>query len=147
MCVHGDTAPQSEYGPLSPAEIETSGLDYLALGHVHQYSGLRRAGETFWAYPGCPEGRGFDELGEKGVLWLEVEKGRTEAEFVPLCRRRYQILVRGPDGQADPPPPCWPRCPHRRGRTSTASSSPGSGDWRGWIWGSWSGSSPPGSGA
>ena len=32
-------------------------------------------------------------------------------------------------------------------RTSTASSSPGSGDWRGWIWGSWSGSSPPGSGA
>ena len=32
------------------------------------------------------------ELGEKGVLWLEVEKGRTEAEFVPLCRRRYQIL-------------------------------------------------------
>ena len=86
----------------SEEDIASSGLDYLALGHVHQYSCLRRAGETFWAYPGCPEGRGFDELGEKGVLWLEVEKGRTEAEFVPLCRRRYQILSVDLTGQADP---------------------------------------------
>ena len=101
-CLHGDTAPGSGYGPISQEEIAASGLDYLALGHVHQYSGLRRAGETFWAYPGCPEGRGFDELGEKGVLWLEVEKGRTEAEFVPLCRRRYQILSVDLTGQADP---------------------------------------------
>lgn len=92
--LHGEVAAQGDYGPISEEDIAASGLDYLALGHVHQYSGLRRAGETFWAYPGCPEGRGFDELGEKGVLWLEVEKGRTEAEFVPLCRRRYQILVR-----------------------------------------------------
>lgn len=91
-----------DYGPISEEDIAASGLDYLALGHVHQYSGLRRAGETFWAYPGCPEGRGFDELGEKGVLWLEVEKGRTEAEFVPLCRRRYQILSVDLTGQADP---------------------------------------------
>ena len=90
--LHGEVAAQGDYGPISEEDIAASGLDYLALGHVHQYSGLRRAGETFWAYPGCPEGRGFDELGEKGVLWLEVEKGRTEAEFVPLCRRRYQLL-------------------------------------------------------
>ena len=36
------------------------------------------------------------------MLWLEVEKGRTEAEFVPLCRRRYQILSVDLTGQADP---------------------------------------------
>ena len=100
--LHGEVAAQGDYGPISEEDIAASGLDYLALGHVHQYSGLRRAGETFWAYPGCPEGRGFDELGEKGVLWLEVEKGRTEAEFVPLCRRRYQILSVDLTGQADP---------------------------------------------
>ena len=92
MCVHGDTAPQSEYGPLSPAEIETSGLDYLALGHIHQGSGLRRAGRTFWAYPGCPEGRGFDELGQKGVLYVELEEGRAQAQLLPLGRRQYEIL-------------------------------------------------------
>ena len=89
-CLHGDTAPGSGYGPISQEEIAASGLDYLALGHVHQYSGLQRAGRTVWAYPGCPEGRGFDELGEKGVLLLHAQPGQVTGEFVPLCRRRYQ---------------------------------------------------------
>lgn len=93
MCLHGDTAPQSNYGPITPEDIAASGLDYLALGHVHQFSGLNRAGNTFWAYPGCPEGRGFDELGEKGVLYVEAEPGNVTAQFVPLCRRRYEILT------------------------------------------------------
>ena len=93
MCVHGDTAPNSPYGPISPPEIAASGLDYLALGHIHQCSGLQREGNTFWAYPGCPEGRGFDELGEKGVLYLEVEKDTVTAQFIPLGQRRYEILT------------------------------------------------------
>ena len=93
MCLHGDTAPQSNYGPITPEDIAASGLDYLALGHVHQFSGLNRAGNTFWAYPGCPEGRGFDELGEKGVLYVEAERGNVTAQFVPLCRRKYEILT------------------------------------------------------
>lgn len=92
MCLHGDVAPQSAYGPISPEEIAASGLDYLALGHIHQGTGLNRAGDTFWAYPGCPEGRGFDEPGEKGVLLLEAEPGHVAAQFVPLCRRRYELL-------------------------------------------------------
>lgn len=90
-CLHGDLAPQSQYGPISPLDIAASGLDYLALGHVHQASGLRREGNTFWAYPGCPEGRGFDELGEKDVLYLEAEPGHVTAQFVPLGRRQYHI--------------------------------------------------------
>ncbi len=93
MVLHGDTAPQGAYGPITPRDIADSGLAYLALGHVHQYSGLQRAGDTFWAYPGCPEGRGFDELGDKGVLYVELEEGACRAEFVPLCTRRYQILT------------------------------------------------------
>ena len=91
-CLHGDTAPVSDYGPITSAHISASALDYLALGHVHQFSGLNREGNTFWAYPGCPEGRGFDETGEKGVLYLELEPGQARAEFVPLCRRKYEIL-------------------------------------------------------
>ena len=92
MCLHGDIAPQSGYGPISAAEIAASGLDYLALGHIHLGTGLRREGNTFWAYPGCPEGRGFDELGEKGVLYVEAEPGNVNAQFMPLARRRYEIL-------------------------------------------------------
>lgn len=102
MCLHGDLAPQSEYGPISPADIAASGLDYLALGHIHQYSGLNRAGNTFWAYPGCPEGRGFDEPGEKGVLCLKAEPGAVSAQFSPLCRRRYEIISVDLTGAEDP---------------------------------------------
>ena len=93
MCLHGDLSPGSPYGPVSREEIAASGLHYLALGHVHQFSGLQRAGGTYYAYPGCPEGRGFDELGEKGVLLGTVEEGRTALAFVPLAGRRYEILT------------------------------------------------------
>ena len=92
-CLHGDVAPQSRYGPITQEEIAASGLHYLALGHIHQDSGLQRAGDVYWAYPGCPEGRGFDELGEKGVLYLEVDETAAAAQFIPLCRRRYESLT------------------------------------------------------
>jgi len=101
-CLHGDLALQSEYGPITPEDIAASGLDYLALGHIHQNSSLNRVGNTFWAYPGCPEGRGFDETGEKGVLYVEAEPGAVSAQFVPLARRRYEILPVDLTGAADP---------------------------------------------
>lgn len=90
--LHGEVDGKGRYGPIPRAEIAASGLAYLALGHVHAGSGLQWEGGTAWAYPGCPEGRGFDELGDKGVLYVEAEPGSCRAEFVPLCRRRYQIL-------------------------------------------------------
>ena len=91
MVLHGDVAAESRYGPVPPEDLAESGLDYVALGHVHTCSGLQRAGNTFWAYPGCPEGRGFDETGDKGVLCGVVEPGRAEMTFVPLCQRRYLV--------------------------------------------------------
>ena len=90
--LHGNVGQDGDYGPISPADIAASGLDYLALGHVHQGSGLQKAGNTFWAYPGCPEGRGFDELGEKGVLYVEAEPGRVTSRFIPLAKVRYEII-------------------------------------------------------
>ena len=93
FCLHSDAAaPASRYGPITKEQIAHSGADYLALGHIHQYSGLQREGDTYWAYPGCPEGRGFDELGDKGVLAGTVGPGEAKLRFVPLCRRRYWIL-------------------------------------------------------
>jgi len=101
MVLHGNTQGAG-YGPLSPQDMAASGLDYLALGHIHQCSGLQQSGSTFWAYPGCPEGRGFDEPGEKGALVVEVESGRAQARFVPLCGRRYEILDVDLTGANDP---------------------------------------------
>ena len=93
MTLHGDVAGQGRYGPIRPEDIAASGLTYLALGHIHACSGMQQAGETCWAYPGCPEGRGFDETGEKGVLAVTVDdQGAVSVRFVPLAGRRYEIV-------------------------------------------------------
>ena len=77
MALHGDVEGKGRYGPIALEDIAASGLTYLALGHIHACSGLQKAGDTYWAYPGCPEGRGFDELGDKGVLVVTVDDGRV----------------------------------------------------------------------
>ncbi len=92
MCVHGDVDGGERYGSIPSQEIAASGLTYLALGHVHAASGLRYAEDTAWAYPGCPEGRGFDELGEKGILRGSVDQAGLRLEFIPLAGRRYELL-------------------------------------------------------
>lgn len=90
---HGDLGQShSPYHPIGMESVERSGLDYLALGHIHTPSGLRKAGKTSWAYPGCPEGHGFDETGERGCLIVEVGKGEASARFYPLAKRRYLEL-------------------------------------------------------
>ena len=93
MALHGDALnAQSPYNAISRAQIGASGLRYLALGHIHAGSGLLREGETYYAWPGCLMGRGFDETGEKGALLTEVDERSCTARFLPLGGRRYEIL-------------------------------------------------------
>ena len=93
MVLHGDVdMPDSKYGYISHDDIADSKLDYLALGHVHKFSGVQKAGNTFYAYPGCAMGRGFDETGEKGILCGTVDKGCCDMKFLPLSGRRYEIV-------------------------------------------------------
>lgn len=87
---HGDLGQErSVYHPIGRESVAASGLDYLALGHIHAPSGLQSLGRTAWAYPGCPEGHGFDELGERGCLLVTLGEGEPKAEFRPLAKRRY----------------------------------------------------------
>lgn len=93
MVLHGDlSGVEGKYNPITREEIAASGLTYLALGHTHKHDGFHRAGETVYAYSGCPEGRGFDELGERGFLAGTVERGKVALSFVPFARRKYEIL-------------------------------------------------------
>ncbi len=88
LVMHGDLNG-TDYNPIKPSEIEKSGFDYIALGHIHASSGLLREGKTFYAYPGCPEGRGLDETGEKGILAVTLSKGFAESAFIPTSERMY----------------------------------------------------------
>ena len=93
MVLHGDaTQAASPYNPITSEQLETSGLAYLALGHIHQASGLLRCGNTCCAWPGCTMGRGFDELGQKGAYLGEASDSGVQLEFLPLHGRKYEIL-------------------------------------------------------
>lgn len=90
--LHGEvTGSESRYRPLRTADIAASGLDYLALGHVHGCTGVLQAGTVPYGYCGCLEGRGFDEPGDRGFLFGTVDSGAAELRFVPFARRRYCI--------------------------------------------------------
>lgn len=95
MALHGEIArgeQENEYNPLTLEEIRNSKLDYLALGHRHGFSNIKREGETFYAYSGCSEGRGFDELGEKGIIIGEVYKGYNNLKFRAISQRVYELI-------------------------------------------------------
>ena len=94
MALHGELDPaEPRYNPISREDVAASRLDYLALGHIHKRGEPIRIGKTLCAWPGCPEGRGFDELGEKGLYLGTVEDGgRVSLTFVPFARRKYEIL-------------------------------------------------------
>lgn len=99
--LHGELdGAQERYHPIRREEVAASGLAYLALGHIHKRTEPLRLGNTLCAWPGCPEGRGFDELGEKGFYEGTVtENGAVSLTFVPFARRRYEILEVDVTGQ------------------------------------------------
>lgn len=91
--LHGDPVQKdSPYNPITASQVRHSGLDYLALGHIHK-AGALRAGDTLCAWPGCPMGRGWDETGEKGVCIVTLSDS-TDIQAVSLNTPRfYEIEV------------------------------------------------------
>ncbi len=93
MCIHGELGnPDSVYNPISEKELENSGMDYVALGHIHKASGLKKAGSTYYSWPGCPEGRGFDETGDKTVSIIELSDDNCTLTPFSIASRRYEIM-------------------------------------------------------
>ena len=92
--LHGEIDPaEDHYNPIRREDAAASGLAYLALGHIHKRAEPRTYGGTLCAWPGCIEGRGFDELGEKGFYEGVIDDGgRLSLAFVPFARRRYESL-------------------------------------------------------
>ncbi|MGL4108866.1 metallophosphoesterase family protein [Clostridium sp. LP20] len=93
MVIHGELSNSqegNEYNPITISDISNSGMDYIALGHRHGFSGINKEGSTFFAYSGCPQGRGFDELGDKGIIYGYVSKGAVDLDFVRTSKRNYE---------------------------------------------------------
>lgn len=93
MVLHGVLGEEdSVYNPISEIAVGVSGLDYLALGHVHKQE-IRQVGRTTVGNPGFAMGRGFDELGPGHALYVEIEDGACRVEPIELGCRIYQTLT------------------------------------------------------
>lgn len=89
----GGPEVQNEQG-ISLKQLSRYPIHYLALGHIHKRE-EGKYGSLYYIYPGCLQGRGFDEEGEKGFYYLEIEEETKEikAEFVPLKEGAFRIVT------------------------------------------------------
>lgn len=79
---------------ISVNDLRNKNIDYLALGHLHAMTMERLDGRGMYCYPGCLEGRGFDECGEKGFVLIDIddEKHSAAYQFVPMAARTLYTL-------------------------------------------------------
>lgn len=93
LCVvHGEVVSQSSesvYSPITPQALANTNFDYVALGHIHKPSDIKRAGNTYYSYCGCPDGMGFDEIGMRGVYLGTVGKNSCNLEYIKTSSRLY----------------------------------------------------------
>lgn len=76
------------------SELRNKGIDYLALGHVHEYHMEELDKRGMWCYSGCLEGRGFDECGEHGFVLLDIDEERLKCEYewIPFAGRSLHTI-------------------------------------------------------
>lgn len=95
VMLHGQEIPyvsgagqDAEQIPL--VTLQNKGIDYLALGHIHTYKRKQLDARGIYVYPGCLEGRGFDECGVHGFCLLDIDAAyhRIQDTFVPFASRR-----------------------------------------------------------
>ena len=88
----GGPEVQNEQG-ISLKQLSRYPIHYLALGHIHKRE-EGKCGSLNYIYPGCLQGRGFDEEGEKGFYYVKIEEETKEikAEFVPLKEGAFRII-------------------------------------------------------
>ncbi len=82
--LHGAIQDKPGMDGICLRKLKDKNIDYLALGHIHSYQEGRIDDRGSYAYPGCLQGRGFDEIGEKGFILLTIENQRIKKEFVPF---------------------------------------------------------------
>lgn len=90
VVLHGQIAeykPKDDAPAISLPKLTNKNIDYIALGHIHDFKIEKLDNRCSWCYSGCLEGRGFDECGKKGFVQLDVQNNKVKAEFVPVSKR------------------------------------------------------------
>ncbi len=109
--IHADLGVQdSNYAPVFAHDIESTGADYVALGHIHKRMEIQKAGGTSYAYCGCLSPKDFGECGRKGVIYGEFDiTDRCHSahyEFISITDRHYEIISMNLTGITTPDELC-----------------------------------------
>ena len=87
----GGVQGHDPYAPCTLADLQATGFDYWALGHIHQRA--IHPGTTTVVMPGIPQGRDIGEAGNKSVTLVSVaDDGSLEMEERHLATAQFERL-------------------------------------------------------
>ena len=81
----------STYAPCTLQDLTEAGMDYWALGHIHQHQMLCE--KPYIIYAGNPQGLDCTETGERGCYYVEVGPyGTTDIQFIDTSIVRWESV-------------------------------------------------------
>lgn len=99
----GGAQGHDPYAPCTVADLQETGFDYWALGHIHQRA--EYPGATTIVMPGIPQGRDIGEAGSKSVSLVSVDDAGglsvTERSLAVAQFERLPIACDGCDDWGD----------------------------------------------
>ncbi len=91
VLLHAAVGERTSDTTLRLSDLNRCAVDYLALGHYHAFQTYTVGDRLTAAYSGTPEGRGYDECGDKGYALLDTD--RREVTFVKTALRRVEDIT------------------------------------------------------
>ena len=92
VMLHGQLSDREGLDMIALNRLKYKYIDYLALGHLHTHSMGYIDDRGKFSYPGCLEGRGFDETGEKGFVVIDTDRNMN-ITFIPFSLRIIEDLT------------------------------------------------------
>jgi DNA repair exonuclease len=93
VMLHGQISSACGVDQVNLNLLKGKNINYLALGHIHTYSCEQLDCDGIYCYPGCLEGRGFDECGEKGFVLLDTDGRKITPTFIPFSSRKLHRVT------------------------------------------------------
>lgn len=88
----GSNTGHANYAPFTLPDLQSAGMDYWALGHIHKRQVISDA-RPLAIYPGNIQGRHFNETGQKGCMKVHIENGTIQhTDFLPLSKVVFERL-------------------------------------------------------
>ena len=97
--IHASLVPDQSKARAELQELLAADIDYWACGHLHERCAFPDEVNPCVVFPGCVQGRGFPETGERGCYLVELEeepRGGLNPElperFGPSCRAHLEFI-------------------------------------------------------